>query len=257
MRRYSTIHALYMSFFSKEFYRDVGGNWRGISFLYLFLILALSWIPMMFKLQAGLNDFIVDEAPKIIKQVPKIRIIKGEVKTDAEMPYFIRDTDGKPLIAIDTTGSMNSLDGAEYKALLTKTKFIMKKSSIETRTFEISQLDDITIDQGLLYDWADAIRQWAIIFLYPFALLFSYIYRLIQALLYALIGIIFVKSLNAGLKYNALVSLAMVSMTPVIIINAVYNYIDVDIPFWFLICFFISMGYLYFGVKANAVKEAG
>jgi len=254
MRKHSTIQAIYMSFFSKSLYKDVGANWRGIAFVYLFLLMALMWIPLMFKLQSGLNSFIADEAPKIIRQVPKINISKGEANTDVNMPYFIKDTNGKPLIAIDTTGQINSLEGAEFNALLTKTKFIVRKSKVETRTFELSSIDGIVIDQSMIYGWADIIREWAIIFLYPFALFFSYIYRIVLALLYAAIGILFVKWLKIDLKYNALVSLAIISMTPVIIINTIYNYTDERIPFWFPICFIISMCYLYFAVKSNAAK---
>jgi hypothetical protein len=255
MRKYSTVQPIYMSFFSKAFYKDVGENWRGISFLYLFLLLALTWIPLMFKLQSGLNNFIIDEAPKLIRQVPRITISKGEVKTDAEMPYFIRDTNGKPLMAIDTTGKINSLEEAGVTALVTKDKFIIKKSSVETRTFNLSQIEALTIDQSVIYNIAEAIRQWALIILYPVITALSFVYRIIMALVYALAGLLFARSLKADLKYAALISLAIISMTPAIIINTAYNYMELRIPYWFPISFFISMSYLYFAVKANSEKS--
>jgi len=251
MRKHSTIQAIYMSFFSKSLYKDVGANWRGVSFIYFFLLMALMWIPLAFKLQSGLNNFMADEAPKFIRQIPKITISKGEAKVDAEMPYFIKDTNGKPLMAIDTTGRINALEEAGAMALLTKDKFIIKKSNVETRTFELSQIEELTIDQSSLYNMADAIRQWAIIFLYPFILAFSYGYRIILALLYALIGLLFARGLKVDLKYKAVISLAIISMTPAIIINTIYNYLELRIPYWFFISFVISMSYLYFGIKAN------
>lgn len=256
MRKYSTIQAIYMSFFSRSFYKDVGGNWRGTSFLYLFLLLALTWIPLMFKLQTGFNSFITDEAPKLIRQVPKIMISKGEAKTDVEMPYFIKDIKGNPLMAIDTTGKINSIDEAGVTALITKNKFIVKKSAVETRTFDLSQIDELTVDQSAIYNIAGAIRQWALIVLYPFIVAISCIYRIFTALFYALIGLLFARALKADLKYTALVSLAIVSMTPAIIINTVYDYMELRIPFWFLITFLISIGFFYFAVKSNSEKDA-
>jgi len=257
MRKHSTIQAIYMSFFSKSLYKDVSANWRGISFLYLFLLLALTWIPLMFKLQSGLNSFIIDEAPKLIKQVPKITISKGEVKTEVEMPYFINDTNGKPLMVIDTTGRINSLEETETEAsaLVTKNKFIIKKSAVETRTFDLSQIEELTIDQSAIYNIADAVRQWALIILYPLIALFSFIYRIIVALFYALIGLLFARTLKADLKYTGLISLSIIAMTPAIIISAAYNYLELRIPYWFLINFIISMSYLYFAVKANSEKS--
>src|SRR2546426_3324312 len=44
MRRYGILHPLLLSFFSRSLYRDVGRTWKGIGFLYLLLLLALSWV---------------------------------------------------------------------------------------------------------------------------------------------------------------------------------------------------------------------
>jgi uncharacterized membrane protein YagU involved in acid resistance len=247
-----------MSFFSADFYRDVGRHWRGIAFLYLLLLLAVSWIPVMFKIQAKVNEFIFTQSPKIIKQIPKIKISKGEAIVSADMPYIIKDPDtGAPFIIIDTTGKTENLGNTNAQGLLTKTKFIIKRNELETRTFDLSDVGDLTIDQDIIRSLADSFRQWFIILLYPFVLLFSYGYRIIQALMYALIGKFFSKKLKADLNYGALLSLTMVSVTPVIIVNSIYNYLDLKIPFpfWGTICFFIAMGYLRFAIKANAAKE--
>jgi hypothetical protein len=249
-----------MSFFSADFYRDVGRHWRGIAFLYLLLLLAVSWIPVMFKIQAKINEFIFTQSPKIIKQIPEIKISKGEAIVSADMPYIIKDPDtGAPFIVIDTTGKTENLGSTNALGLLTKTKFIIKRNELETRTFDLSDVGDLTIDQDIIRNLADSFRQWFIILLYPFVLLFSYGYRIIQALIYALIGIFFSKKLKADLNYGALLSLTMVSVTPVIIVNSIYNYLDLKIPFpfWGIICFFIAIGYLRFAVKANAVREIG
>lgn len=257
MRKYSTINTLYLSFFSKSLYRDVGVNWKGISFVYLLLLLVLISIPLMFQLQSGLNTFIDNKVPELVKQVPEIKITDGIVTTDVNMPYTINDPEtGKPLIVIDTTGKINSLEDAKAQALLTKNKLFIKKSKIETRTIELTSIESFTINQNNLYEWADIFRSWFLIILYPFILFFLYGYRAVQALVYALIGKIFGKALKTELNYQTLLSLSIVSMTPVIIINAVYSYLNHKIPFWWAICFIIAICYLYFAVSSNAEKEA-
>ncbi len=257
MKKYSTIHPLYMSFFSEPLYKDVGSNWKGIAFLYLLLLLALSWIPVMFKLQAKLNDFIANEAPKLVEQIPEIRIIRGEVNTNAVMPYIIKDPQsGEPFIVIDTTGQVNSLDGSKARVLLTKSKLVMEKNPVETRTFDLSQIEEFIINRSAIYAWMDVFRKWAVIVSYPFVLVFSFIYRTVQVLLYAAIGILFAKRLKANLNYQALVSLSIVALTPAVIINTIYSYTDIKISFWWLICFAIAMGYLYFGIKANSGRDS-
>lgn len=256
MKEYSTINAIYLSFYSKDLYRDVGRHWRKTAFLYLFLLLAVSWIPIMFKMQSRVAGFIDNEAPKLIQQVPEVRIENGTVTTDVETPYVIKNPDTwAPIIIIDTTGKTNSIEGTDALVLITKNRVIMKRNDFETRSIDLSQFDDIVINRSVVRDWADSFRRWFIVFLYPFVLLGSYAYRLIQALLYALIGKLFARNLSLFAGYQTILSLALVAITPIIILNTVYNYLDIIIPFWWLICFIIAMAYLFFAIKSYAHGE--
>ena len=84
-----------------------------------------------------------------------------------------------------------------------------------------------------------------------------FIYRLVQMLIYALVGMIFANIVKANLEYVTLVRLAAVSITPVIILNAVRRMLDISVPYIGLLSFLIAMGYLFFAVKASAEQEAG
>ncbi len=253
MKRYSTVHPLYMSFYSGALYRYVGRNWKGTAFLYLLLILVICWIPIMFKMHSSVSLYIEDEAPKIVKQVPAIRISNGEVSVDAEMPYFIVDPDNeKPMVIIDTTGKYSSLEDTEARVLLTGTQLIMKRNLTETRVFDLSQIDYLEVDRTTVYEWIDVFKSWFAIVLYPLLVLFSYAYRIIQALLYAAIGIGIARSLQVSLNYQALLSLAIVANTPAILLNTAYNYSEMQLPFWWLICFIISMSFLFFGIRSSS-----
>lgn len=257
MRIYSIIQAIYKSFYEKNFYKDVASNWKSVPFLYLLALLALTLIPSMFQMQSGLNNFMAKEFPKIAYQVPRIEISNGNVQTEVPMPYLIKVPDtGRVLIIIDTTGKINSLEGANAKMLLTKTKLMIQRRSMETRTYDLSNINSFVLDQTRIYRWSEIFRKWFIVVLYPVMIIALYFYRIIQALFYSIAGIIFAKTLKIKLSYASLVSLSIVSLTPVIIINEIYKFAGLRIPFWWLICFIIAMGYLYFAVKANR-EETG
>lgn len=253
MKRYTTLHPLYMSFYSKSLYQDVGRNWGKVSFLYLFLLLSVSLIPVAFKLQSQIAGYLFREAPKIIQQVPRITIAKGTVSVNEKMPYIIKEPEtNAPLIIIDTTGQVASLKDSDAMVLLTKTQVKIRKPPTGTRVLELSGIDDLVIDQGRLYDWIDSFVENVALILYPVVLLLSFFFKVLQALVFAVVGMGFARNLKASLRYRALLSLAIVAMTPAILIDTLYTYIGIPIPMWWLVTFSITIGYLFFALKAVA-----
>lgn len=252
MKRFSIIHPIYMSFYSRELYRDVARNWGGTVFVYLFVLLALCWIPALGKLKAEMSGFMQYELPKVVSQIPEITITDGTASVDAEMPYTITEPDtGKPIAILDTTGRTTSLKGMDAVVLLTKDKLIAKKNEAETRIYELSEFGDAVINQELINGWVDTFNKWFFILIYPFVLFFSFIFRMLQALVYGLIGMLYDRTLKAGLGYQAIVRLAAIAVTPAIILNTVRFSMGWDVPGWTFISFMVAMGYLYFGVMAN------
>jgi len=253
MKRYSTVHPLFMSFYSRSLYQDVAMNWRKISLLYLLLLLAVCLIPLTFKIRASVSDYLMHEAPKIVKQFPVVSISKGQVSVDVPMPYTIKDPENNaPFIIIDTTGQVTSLAGSDALVLLTKTKLFFKRDSKESRILDFSDIDSLVIDQSRLYDWMETFIEYFAFVLYPVALFFTFLFRILQAMVFAVIAISFNNYLKFNFKYSALLSLSIVSMTPAIIFDTLYNYFDMVIPFWWLIDFALALGYLFFALKSNA-----
>jgi len=74
MKNYTIFHPLYLAFFSKSLYQDVGRNWKGIGASYLLLLLALCWLPIAWQAHASLDAFIQREAPGLVKQVPEVKV---------------------------------------------------------------------------------------------------------------------------------------------------------------------------------------
>lgn len=251
MKKFSIIHLPVLSFFSKDLYRDVGLNWKGICFGYLLLLLAICWIPSMVRIHQGFAGFVKNDAPSVVDQVPEITITDGQVSIKEPQPYFIRVPDDNDVIAvIDTTGSIKSPADANAFFLLTNNSIITRRSDYETQTFDLSQVESFTMESADITRWLHTAEKYLVIILYPLALLSSYAYRIIQALIYAAIGLLFASTCKVSLSYGALLRLAVAAMTPCIIIKAVFAWAGVYFPCIGILYILIILAYMYFGVYA-------
>lgn len=256
MKRYSIFHALVLSFFSKDLYRDVAKNWRGTGLLYLAIILALFWIPSIIKGQLGMSAWVDGDSKEITKQIPKITITKGEVSTDVPTPHVIKDPkNGEDIAIIDTTGTVQNLDNTDAKILLTKSKLIVKKNQTQSQTYDISGVQSFYLDHAKVDGWLGLAKTWFIPVLYPVALIFSFIFRAVQILIYAVIGLLFAKMLKANLDYKTLMRLSAIAITPVLVLNLIFEFVPVRIPWWGFLGIIIALAYLFFAVKVNAEAE--
>lgn len=253
MKRYSILHAFVFSFFSKSFYQDVGRNWRGTGLLYLFILLVIVWIPTMIKMQIGFSRFVDREAPSITQQIPLITIKNGEVSTDVETPYAIKDQQGNPIAIIDLTSDYQNLDDTTASVLLTKTKVFMRNERRgETRSYDLSNVESFEIDRAGVEGWLQTARRLLVPVLFPIVLIVTFILRAIQILIYAAIGLLFARMLNTTLSYKTLMRLAAVALTPVLLLNLLLEFLPFSIPFWWLFGTVIGLAYLFLAVKSNA-----
>lgn len=250
MKRFSIIHLPLFSFFSEELYQDVGLNWKGVGFGYLFLLLAICTAPKMFTIHKGLSDFIDEQSPKFVNQVPKITIEKGEVYIEEQQPYYITAPDSNKVFAvIDTTGQIQSLDNSDAFILLTKNKLLSRQSETEVRTYDLTKVKHFILEQSTLTKWLAITKKVLVPALYPFVLAGSFTFRIIQSLIYAAIGLIFANWCKTKLSYPALIRLAVTAVTPVIIVRTIFECASINIPMANLWFFLAAMIYLFYGVK--------
>ncbi len=253
MKQYTIIHPLYMSFYSKALYREVAREWStGLCFLYLLSLVALCWIPGMIRMDSDITEYIDNDSPKYVGQLPAITIAKGQASINEPQPYIIKDPDnGDPVMIIDTTGQITSLENSKAFILLTKTRLITHDGGKEAHSLDLLEIGDATLTKELLYDWLESFKEWFAIVLYPFAVLASFTFRSIQVLIYAIAGSFFLRSFKVGLNYRLLMRLGAVSLTPVIIVNALIIFFRMDVPLPWLLNALIAAGYLIFAVRSN------
>ncbi len=253
MKEYGCFQAMYMSFYSRRLYRDVAKNWGiGVVF-YLFVLLALCWIAMMFKIQPVINTSFKSFANQIAPQVPEITIVNGIASTPEKKPYFIKDPDKNTVFAIiDTSGQYKDISSAPQGTvlLMTSTTLTFVDKS-DTRIVKFPTTLNMDIKPEVVKTKMIHFVGWGWVLILPFMILVSLIYRLIQALIYAVFGLIFVATTGARLTYGETVKLSMIAVTPAIILGTVLSWFDIAFHFQMLLYFVLAMVYLFFAVKSN------
>lgn len=113
---YNYWKALYMSFYSKRLYVDVGKRWRGIGVLYLLLSIAVFSIPFAIKVSINLNRSFNEQIIEPLMLLPTIYVQNGKVSFDKPMPYLIKNKKNQVVLVVDTTDKVDKF-GPEYPEL--------------------------------------------------------------------------------------------------------------------------------------------
>jgi hypothetical protein len=61
--------------------------------------------------------------------------------------------------------------------------------------------------------------------------------------------------LHANLSYKTLLRLSAIAITPVLVLNLIFEFVPLHIPRWSLLGIVIALAYLFFAVKVNADSE--
>ena len=209
----------YLLWFLPALWRDAGRGWRGFGFWYLLLLLLITW-GIQFALWAPrVTDFVKNQVPELAAEVPTIDIKDGVVTADVEQPYVVEDEEtGKPIFVIDTTGATTEPPPDAPSMLLTKTHFIMRDENGKVTSQPLKGIT-FRLDRQSIQAVADRVHGWFWPVGYPLAVLGSLIGRLIQVLIYALIGLAVASSIRPALSFGALMRLAALSITPILLID--------------------------------------
>ncbi len=256
MKQYGFLQAIYMSFYSRALYRDIAKNWGAEVLLYLFMLLAICWIVLMFQIQPALNRGVKLFADTVVPQLPEMIYIKeGIVSTPEARPYFVRDSETQKVLAvIDTTGKYTTLEETQSSFLLTKdTVIYADKNAVRIQKLPTTLTKDINPTQ--VKEVAIKFVGWLWVLLLPILLLSSFIYRLVQALFYALLGKLFAVLSNISIYYFDIFKLAVVAITPAIVITTVVEWLNVWQHGHLLIYFILSMAYLIFAIRSIDIKK--
>jgi hypothetical protein len=248
IRKYNFITVPFLSFFSKRAYRDVGRNWKGINFAYLFLLLAICCIPPTLTLRDDMIQSLSQSQADIINQIPDIEIKNGQVIVEQTEPLFIERQDGSPVVIIDTTGSMNYIDDVRVVALLTETELIVRRGEKAFNTFDLSKVTSLHINKFIANEWLTMAKSSIAPLSYGLFLMVSYTFAVLVMIFAAIIGLILSLALHGKLSFAGALRVAAVAATPSIIFITVSAAVGISIsPIIYLA---ITLVYLAVGINA-------
>jgi hypothetical protein len=125
---YKYWETLYLSFYSRQLYVDVGKRWRGFGLLYLLFVIAVLSIPFATKVSFNLNKSYNEQIIEPLLLLPTVYVQNGDASFDKPMPYLIKNKKNQVVAIIDTTGKVDSFN-AQYpylNILITKNIFYYK-----------------------------------------------------------------------------------------------------------------------------------
>jgi len=249
--------AIWQSAYSADLYRQVQ-RWRGKALGYLALVLVLCWAPLLIKTQVALDRAIRRGEPGLLAQIPEIEFDHGQVKTPENRPYLIHLSVGPETMTfiVDTSGHYQSLDGQAALILLTRDKCFLRQKAGEVRMYDLSrsQANRFVLDQELIRKLIQIFRRWAMILSSVFLLFFSFLKRLVQAFMMALVGLAFASALETDLDLGELLSLAIVSMTPAMILETIWTLSGRAAPLIWILWVVLIVAYYFFAVNAAASR---
>lgn len=250
--RYNIFQAIFMSFYSRNLYKDVGQNWGGKTFLYLFILLALSWIGDTIQIQSGLSRMYARTSNAFVAQIPVMTIKQGILSTPEKKPYIIKEPGTENLFAIiDTSGKYTDISNTKADILVTQNKIFNRQDEHETRIHALPTTFSAVINPEVINGYVKSGINYAWIFIFTFLLILSFIYRILQSLLYAILGKIFSAISKSNVSYGSIVQITMVAITPAIVLSTLCNLVMFDFPHEYLTYFVISMLYMIYGIRAN------
>ena len=247
-KKYNIVQLPFLAFFSKKLYRDIGQNWKGANFAYLFLLLAICWIPSTLTLREDLIKSLDSNQVHLINQLPDIHIKNGRVEMDQQKPYPIKNRDGQTVAIIDTTGSMNFIEDAQVTALLTDSELIFRRGKDQFNTLDLSQVSEFHLSQEIANQWLQTTRNALAPLSYGLFLLLSYIFAILAMLLTAVVGLILSTAMHSTLKFSGVLRIAVAAATPAIILVTVSTALGHSVPGWAYITF--TFLYLLIGIKS-------
>ncbi len=258
MRRYSLIHPLVLSFYSRDLYRDVARHWKGLGLAYLLALLSLCILPGVIIMSALFSTYLNTEAPRIVRQIPPMTLTKGRLSVEAKTPYFIREEgSGKPVAIIDTSGTYRNLDGTPALMLLTSTQLIVKHEGAGAKVFDLAEIGDLAVDRRVVFSFLDEMEGAFPFVLYPLALLFSTLYHFSEALVFGAGGYWVARKAGIRLTFPSAARIAAVSATPAIIIGTALSAAGIGFALGWFVGLAVYIGYFVFALRALAGELSG
>ncbi len=263
MKRFGIFSAIVMAFYSDELYRDVARHWKGVGAVYLLVLLALCWLPSAARGFMGLHRFAVEQVPRVVDQLPVVKITDGVMQATPPGRHVIRDPqstgsrDASALVIIDDTVDEAPSDLEIPAIVVTRHEFaIIQPRRSERRVYSFSRQTNMTITPDRVRSFLSSLQLWVPTLGYLLAVIGSFAFRMAQAMVYGAVAQMFARrssaTPNSGLEYRTAIRLAAIAVTPVIVVRT-FLWFGPWEPAWYFrwpVAILVTLFYLNFAARA-------
>ncbi len=231
-----------------DIYRDVVQFWRGFCLLYLLSLVTLCSIPGMVKLHNQLSAFVANDAPAYVKQMPTLTIAKGVLTLPENRPYVITDPATNEIaMIIDTSGRYQTLEQAKARILITERQMHIQTGT-EPVAVNLSQVEDMTLDQAKMYETLEILAEWAAITFFPAAVFLAYLYRVVQMIFLPVLRWYMRELSDWQSRISERASVSGRHDAHVVLFTLT-GFFDVPIPLSWLIGTALTVSYIFIGIR--------
>jgi hypothetical protein len=190
----------------------------------------------------------------LVKKLPEITIKDGAMTIDKQSPYTVDLTPPNastsiPVVLFDATTDEPkiSADGPSPPFVLTKHSMYIGSGAQATQ-YEWKQFEGTHWSQDTYHKCVDMVITFVPLAVLVIGSPLTFIWCAIGASILGAIGMAIAGIANVKLTYGELVRLAVVGMTPGLILEPILKLVT---PLLALLGFFLTVGFLVFGVLAN------
>jgi len=258
LRRYGRWSALWASFYSRDLYRQVVTEWKGIGILYLMLLLAICWLPSATRWVRGLQGFAATEGTKFVKQLPTVTIQNGVMTATPPGRHVIRlegdeGRPGQPVFIIDDSIDSIPSDPTFDGFILTRREAaVLQPSKRERRVYTLTPAADMNATPDDVDGFIRSMAVWVPPIMYLLAVAGALVFRVVQSLLYGIVAMTYARRHRVELTHASAMRLASVAVTPVVVIRTLMWFGTWE-PAWYLrwpVAVLITFAYIAFGIRA-------
>lgn len=259
---YSYWQAVYHSFYNAQLYVDVGKRWKGLSMMYLLLLILLVAIPLSVGYIIKFNDYFNQQILVPIQKLPPFYIQNGEVHLDKPMPYLVKNDEGKVVSIIDNTGTITHFEKKypDLSVLITKNSLLYRSPSF-FENFEVQEapvsVDKFSSSMNQVFNgetWIETsgvkkLQSFATFLIYPAVVIVFFILYLAVLLTVSLLAQLMVKILfKMDLSYGQTYRLLMVGATPQTVLLMMILTFNLMFPMRGIVMLAVFTAYFCFGV---------
>lgn len=250
--RISLPEPLWMSFYSAGMYRSIAAGWRWRTAAYLGLALALCWTPAWVQMHKAGTSALSQIRARVQTQWPAITIDNGQLSTPEPRRYTVTLHESPDItLVVDATGALTAPQQSPATVVFSRDSLWIQGSGVSSwRSYDLRRFGRQRIDAPRVLQMLSRVERLMVWVLFPLMFVLSFLKRLLMALLTAFLGIWIVRWSSLRVSFPALWALAVVSMTPSLILSTVLQLSGATFIGVSILIGMVAFGYFLFALNA-------